>query len=454
MAKTKKVNKKEEENLIETSFLNTEDYILEQINNYNNSDTSTRATSPTVSRFLAFNKESGIIEDKTTYSYRNKVYKPIESKLIRDNVVMLPSDATEYGTTEKLVEEIKEFLYSYFEAPKFYKELLPYLILFYWVSDKFPFVPYLHFMGLTGTGKSTAMEIVGSISYKPIDVSGSITIASIFRIASEWRGTLLLDEFTPGGDGYREMLALLKSGVSDRAVLRVEGESKREVMAYLVKSPKMFTSENPITDSGLRSRVMEIKMEKNKGKIPLYRQKRFLVKAEELRNKLLMWRFHNYEKIDLEEMEYGFEELQAFDGRVQQVITPIYYLADDKAKKKILSFAKEQQEETLRERRESLDGLAFGIIYRLYKEGGDPTLTEIADEINKGSKYPITERRIAGQVRKILRFDIQRLGHDNKSTVVSSKEGDRIKDLCEYYGLEFEEYEGLTGTEVDDILNI
>jgi len=436
--KSKKKKDDDDDILVSTSFLETEDYILEQINSC---DTTTLATSKTNRKFIVFNKKTGTTEEKSTFEYKNKVYQPIDSELLTQGIISLPKGVEEYGTTIELVEEIKEFLYEYFEAPGFFKELLPYIILFYWVYDEFPFIPYLHFLGRTGTGKTTAMEVVGSICYKPIDASGAVSMASIFRIASQWKGTLLLDEFNPAGENYREMLTLLKTGVSDRAVLRVEGDKKKEVVGFLIKSPKIFTSENPTNDAGLRSRVLEIRMEKNKKRVPLYRQLGFKNKAEQLQKKLLLWRLRKLIKIDLSEINQGFEALQCFDGRVQQVITPIYYLADDESKKKILKFAIEQQDETLRERRESIDGQSFIVIHDYYKKGNEPALTDISEILNKGSKYPISEKKLGNAVRKILGFDIQRLGHDNISTVISSKDHERVEELCEYYGIKFEKYE-------------
>ncbi len=361
---------------------------------------------------------------------------------------MLPNETKEYGNINKLIKQLREFFNEYFEAPDFSQNLFPYLVVFYWVYDRFPFIPYVHFLGRTGTGKTTAMEVLGSVCYKPIDASGAISLASIFRVVSQWKGTLLIDEFYPGGDKYKEMLSLLKSGVSNRVVLRVEGEKKREVMAYVVKSPKLFTSEKPISDVGLRSRVIEVRMEKNTRRIPLYRQKDFLDEAQELRNKLLLWRFRKLSKIDLTKIKYGFKKLRVFDGRTQQVITPIYYMANKEAKKDIVRFAKEQEEETIRERREALDGQAFVVIYDCYKKGIEPSLSEIAEVLNKNSKYPITERRLGNIVRKMLGFDIQRLGHDNISTVISSKDHEKIEESCKYYGIKFEKYK------TEDIKNL
>jgi hypothetical protein len=430
----KKSKHNNDDDIVYTSFLETEDYILEQITN---ATRATHATCKKPSNFIIYSKKTGIIETKPEFVDGETLYRPIADEMVDRGIIQLPSGVEEYESTDKLVEEIKSFMYKYFEVPKFFADFLPYIILYYWVSDKFPFVPYVHFVGRTGTGKSTAMEVMGSICYKPLDVSGAITLASIFRISSQWQGTLMLDEFNPGGESYAEMLSLLKAGVSDRAILRVEGEKKREVKAYMMKSPKIFTSEKPVSDAGFRSRIIEIKMELNKLRVPLYKQKTYLNDAVSLRNKLLLWRLHKYDQIDLSEMEYGFPELQGFQGRVQQVITPIYYIADTESRKKILEFAKEQEEETLRQRRESIDGQIFEIILENHKSGALTAVTDLTEKLNKGIKMPMSEKKIANMVRKIVGFDIQRTGHDNVSTIIT--DNDKINELCAYYGYELPE---------------
>ena len=436
----------DDDNIIYISYYEDEDYILEQCVS---ATQSTYATSSKETYFLIYNKKTKLIDKIDEYQTRNVTYKPIVSDILTNNVILLPSEATEYESVDKLIKQMKKFFSQYFEAPDYFQNLFPYLILFYWVYDRFPFIPYVHFMGRTGTGKTTVMAVLGSICYKPIDCSGAISLASIFRIVSEWRGTLLIDEFNSGGENYKEMQALLKSGVSDRVVLRVEGEKKREVKSYVVKSPKLFTSEKPISDSGLRSRVIEVKMEKNIKEVPLYRQKSFLEEAHDIRNKLLMWRFRKLNDINLSELEFGYKELKHFDGRTQQVITPIYYMADAKARKDILTFAKLQEEETLRERRESLDGQIYQYIVDNYPN--TITLSMIFEELSNGGKNKyITARRIAGIVRKIIGIDIKRVGHENIRTLILEDDS-RLKELGSYYGIEVSVAEDDIIKEAEDI---
>ena len=138
-------------------------------------------------------------------------------------------------------------------------------------------------------------------------------------------------------------------------------------------------------------------MDKNQRRLPLYKLPHFYKEAQEIRNKLLLWRLRNFNKVNLEEIEFGFPELEIFDRRVQQIITPIYYFSDENAKKQIRIFAKEQEMETKRQRRESLEGQIFEIIYENYSLSVfvDISLSSIAQVINKNTKYPVSERRIA-----------------------------------------------------------
>jgi len=420
------------------SFLETDDLIVEEA----------KATSATLAShgiaidnkniFITYNKENGDTKVVEQVKISEKTYKPINDRLSEKGAVLLPVEPEEYNSDKELVEEIKKFLFNYFDLNDFFKKFLPYLVLFYWIYDKFPFVPYVHFVGRTSTGKTTAMEVFGSICYKPIDASGSITLASIFRVSSTWKGTLLLDEFESIGESNKEIIAFLKMGVGDKFVLRTEGDSKKEVEAYSTKAPKLFTSENPVTDAGLRSRTIVIKMEENKTRIPLYRLNQFLEDAQNLRNKLLLWRFRNLNKVSLKAIEYGITELSGFDRRVQQVITPIYYLADEETRKEIVEFAKEQEEETKRERKDSLDGSIFEVIFEA--SGREVTLDEVTKKLNEeredlGYKRPFSPKYYANVVRQKLGFDIKRRGHENIPTIITEGKEEKVKSLAIYYGL-------------------
>ncbi len=448
--KRKKSSSKEEDNIIDTSYIETSDYILEQVCLSPRSPLSPRSSITDIPKFIKYSKLNDTWEEVSDFSYEDRTYRPIIDDTYTKGGVSLPSGITEYKDTAEIINELREFIHQGAELPPLYENLFPYLTLFYWVYEKFPFIPYVQFVGGTSTGKTTAMETFGSICYKAIDTTGSMTISSIFRMATKWKGTLLIDEFDSVGEHAKEMVSFLKSGVSDRLVYRTEGDIKKfELKAYVVKAPKLFTSEKPIEDAGLQSRTIVIEMSKNTRPIPLYRLPKYYDKAISIRNKLLLWRFRNLNKIDLSQIEYGFKELGLLDRRVQQVVTPIYYFSDEAAKKEILVMAKEQEEETLRERRESLEGKIFDLIVEDYNQNKAASLGEIATNLNKSRRVAIEEKMIGSIVRRIFQFNIKRTGtRDEKKSIVlieSISDIQRLHDQAIYYGVSVTEERGEYG---------
>ena len=428
-----KFNSKKKE--FETSFLETEDFYFEQIINerYEHTELSTDI----YIRYPKHSKEK--IEYVDDFKHNGITYKPISGKLTSYKIVNLPTGIVEYGSDDELVKDISNFLFKYFEPPKFYETVLPYLLFFYWISDKFPFLQYLHFAGLTGTGKSTALETFGSICYKSINCSGNISISSLFRLAHTWRGTLLLDEFDLGSknsENYSALLQILRGGTSDIPVFRTEGDRKKEVDFYLIKAPRVFSSQSAIEDAALSSRTLVVKMNKNQKRLPLYKLDNFKDEAQVLRNKLLLWRLRHLNKIDLSKFEYGFPELANLDMRTQQIISPLYFLGNEKTKKEILDFGTQQELSVRQERLDELEGQVFIFIQEHAMEEvmiGDVTKFLNDKRESEGYRSKLTERKIGNVVRKILGFSTERASDGRYRIVINQ---DKVDELSKYYGLE------------------
>ncbi len=433
-------NKAKKDDSIYTSFFETRDFIYEQVVNADVADVADGKTEEKEASFIKYNKKNDAWERVDSFKYQNKTYKPIIDEIFLKNGVCLPSDVEEYKNSKEIIDNIKKYLRERIQLPVKpinYEKFLPHLILFYWVYEKFPFIPYIHFVGGTATGKTTAMEVFGDLCYKAVDSTSSLTIASMFRIATQWKGTMLIDEFNNSGDQAKDLVTFLKAGVSNRLLYRVEGETKKELKAYVIKAPKIFTSETPIADAGLQSRVIVIKMEKNTRALPLYQLEEDLEECMHIRNKLLLWRLRNFNKIDLKKIKFGFEELKVFDRRVQQIITPVYYFSDKDTKVDILEFAKDQEDETLRMRKEAIDGVIFEILLEIWG-GGEAQIKDICSRFNeeqkvKGYKEEYSEKRISNIIRKILGFDTERRGHDRFAWVIRNPEIEANRR--EYYGI-------------------
>lgn len=450
----KSKQKKEKDKSVYTSFFETETYILEEIRcpveGKNDANSANSANSSAVEltslKFLKYSKADGALSIIDEIKEGEKVIKPITTQLALNGVVNLPiihnlpdiNQFAELAELASLICEIQEFYDQFFEVPEFERKFLPYYTLFTWVYEKFPFIPYMQFVGLTGTGKTRAGETVAGLCYKSIDVRGSASMAAIFRLADEWKGTLFVDEFDMdsfGKDNYGAALAFLKSGVGDGSVLRVEGANRKTVTAYSVKAPKVFTSEKPIMDAGLQSRTYVIEMEASKRKLPLFKIKnKYDEKINDLRTRLLYWRLKNLGNINLTEIEWGYPELEIFDQRVQQVITPVYYLADIDSRKSILKFAKEQEEATYNERRSAISGLIFETIMDTAEY--DPEFSEIFAAVNKrlereGSKQ-ISKKAFGKIIKANLHFETIKKGHDNVTYISWTKE--KFESMLKYHG--------------------
>ena len=120
-------------------------------------------------------------------------YSP-NNNLIKNEVVLFPSEPEEYGSEEQLLAEIQSFIHRYVDVSPLFEKIASYYVLFSWVYDRFNELPYLRLRGDPGSGKTRFLLTVGSLCYKPIFASGASTVSPLFRILDAFRGTLIIDE--------------------------------------------------------------------------------------------------------------------------------------------------------------------------------------------------------------------------------------------------------------------
>jgi hypothetical protein len=158
--KKKKEKKEKKDNVVETSFLETPEYILEQIASADYADDAVRKRELGITSFVRFSRLTGEIDIVNEFEHKGVVYRPIVDDILLKGGITLPTGVEEYKNTKEITDQIYEYITERIQIPKNpvnYERFIPNLILFYWLYDKFPFVPYVHFVGGTGTGKSTAM---------------------------------------------------------------------------------------------------------------------------------------------------------------------------------------------------------------------------------------------------------------------------------------------------------
>src|SRR5664280_1826630 len=63
-------------------------------------------------------------------------YSP-ENNLLKNDVVLFPSEAAPYESEQALIAEIREFIHRYVDVSPLFEEIMSYYVLFTWVYDAF-----------------------------------------------------------------------------------------------------------------------------------------------------------------------------------------------------------------------------------------------------------------------------------------------------------------------------
>jgi hypothetical protein len=164
------------------------------------------------------------------------------NNLIKNEVVLLPSEPRNYGSEQQLVSEIAEFIHRYADLSPSFEQVACYYVLLTWLYDAFNDLPCLRLRGDFGTGKTRMLLTIGSLCYKPFFASGASTVSPIFHTLDAFRGTLIFDEADfRFSDEKSEIVKILNNGnVRGMPVLRTMMNQQREFnpQAFHVFGPK------------------------------------------------------------------------------------------------------------------------------------------------------------------------------------------------------------------------
>ena len=387
---------------------------------------------------LGYDVLNGKIENYEEIIVNGKKLRPVCDSLTSSGVILLPTEALEYGTVEDLVKEIQVFIHRYVQLTEFGEMISALYVLLSWVYDNFETIPYLRFQGDYGCGKSRAEKVIGSICYKPIFAGGSTTPSPIFRLIQQYRGTLIIDEADwSRSDATAEITKILNCGYSKGTpVLRSEGERTFKPKAYNVFCPKILATRKKFQDVALESRCITERMRpKTRKDIPLHLPRDFEENALQLRNKLLMFRFEHYGQLEYD----SSLEINGVEPRVNQVMIPILSLvSDEKKKKKIVEFIKAYNKKLSKYRSDSTQAQILRAVVALRgDEEEDLSFKSIASWVNKKlrdikhGERPLHPSSI-GKIN-VNDFEFETKRPQNVSHLVWNQQ--LGKELCRRYGV-------------------
>ena len=313
--------------------------------------------------------------------------------------VLLPDGLGQYDGVKALHREVAAFIHRYLDIDTFYENLAAYYVLFSWMYDSFQVLPYLRALGDYGTGKTRFLKTIGSICYRPIFAAGATTTSPIFRMLSEFRGTLVLDEADfVNSDAEADIVKILNIGYSTDFDVQRTGKTadgQFSVEFYEVFGPKVIATRRRFKDRALESRCLTKEMGGllPRSDIPIVLPLSFRDEARKLRNKLLRYRLEHWKPA----LEVTNDDMdRTIEPRLNQVTMALKKLVGDpELVEEINQFIREHQRQTIIERSMTL---AAKVLQAIIELGNEPLgLDEQGQPI-----YDLTLANVTQRVNTIL----------------------------------------------------
>jgi hypothetical protein len=364
-----------------------------------------------------------------------------QNNLLRNEVVLLPSEPLEYGTESDLVSEIRAFIHRHVDVSPLFETIASYYVLMSWIYEDFTELPYLRVRGDPGSGKTRLLLTVGAICYKPIFASGASTVSPIFRILDAVRGTLIIDEGDfRASDERAEIVKILNNGnAKGFPVLRSEPTRQGEFnpRAYAVFGPKLVATRGFFEDRALESRCLTEEMGHGRLRedIPISLAADHKDEALVLRNKLLLFRFRHLHRYRAVEQQVD----RTIEPRLSQIFLPLQSIVEDpSAQAALRALAQQYHREMIADRGLDTEAQVLEVIRDML--ASDPGKLLAVKDVTSwfsdrhGTEFqrPVTAKWIGGVLRRRLGLKTYK---SHGVFVIAPEEMPKLERLYERYGV-------------------
>lgn len=388
-------------------------------------------------KFAVWN--GGDIEYKDEIDLGDKTLRPRADEPLKEGAILLPAKAENYEDTNTLLNEIKEFIHKWVDISDDFREMAAWYVLLTWVHDRVSTVPYLRFHGDLGTRKTQAIKTIGGLCYKAIDSAGSSSAAATERLVTHWGGTMMMNEADfYKSDARADIVKLLNEGFeSGGLVMKAHKENQDKVVATRAYGPKILATRHRWDDQALESRCLTEEMRETKrDDILPVRTKDFREKQQELRNKLLMFRFENYHKINEEDIEKIWPKIREMDLErrlVQATISfSVLFWQDEEMFERFMDFLKKHQQGLIEERAATFDGGIVRAIYELRNEDYI-TSSDIAEHLENQQNYEDVRASTVGKHLRNLGLETKPKTIDGETKKPLSSSEKQIRNVFKRY---------------------
>ena len=182
-----------------------------------------------------------------------------------------------------LVKEIDWFLDACIDIENQHRFLLACFVLSSWLIDGLLVAPYIAFVGLPQSGKSTALKALQLICRRGM-ITSDISSAAFYSACERLQPSLFIDEAATAGQ-QKPLFHLLRSGSTRDSIVLRAGQSYRTFGA------KVMSFRELPDDDALNSRCIVIPMRESSH--TRLKPIEVLTEARELKAKLLRYRFEH-----------------------------------------------------------------------------------------------------------------------------------------------------------------
>jgi hypothetical protein len=357
---------------------------------------------------------------------------PEEDELTRH--VRLVQYYDPYGSVRSLLEKIDTILSRCLDIDAGRRFLLACFVLSTWVVDRLPIAPIIAIVGPSQSGKTTALNALHLLCRRGL-ITSDISSAAFYRNCDRLIPTLFIDDIATTGQ-ERQLSRLLRSGtISD--IMGLRGSQ-----SYRTYGAKVVSWTELPDDDALNSRFIIIPMQET-SRTDLLRttDPEIVVLGDELRARLLNYRFEKYSKLRLSQIPSA-KNLRSRDRDMYEALA--FPIADDPEACARLLECMEQQNgmhtQSLPPDRTAVLETLFRLIH-LQPEQGTLAFRHLTDEVNvnleqAGECFRLTAKGVGTALTNLKLFSARKRISSGCMGFLDRATRKRIHDLVSRHGMD------------------